>query len=252
MRIATKVLLAALACAVRPLAAQDGEPKLLQVAASPDGVVLALDSGTIVRTADSTFLASAFYRYPPATAERFGLDTEVERQEMDCARTKLRARHRWGLKDGLPVATREADTTAAQRTTWLAVSDGDLPIFGALCQYLLGSFAAALPLRAPGSYVERQPELVNRSDVTRRISALYPLELRRDRITGEAVLRLRVTTDGRVDTDSVRVVRTTATEFGHAAVQVAREMRFHPATIDGRPVATWVTLPIRFALAGRR
>jgi hypothetical protein len=34
-------------------------------------------------------------------------------------------------------------------------------------------------------------------------------------------------------------------------VKVAREMRFTPARLDGKPVAIWITVPIQFRIGGQ-
>jgi protein TonB len=73
----------------------------------------------------------------------------------------------------------------------------------------------------------------------------YPEIARQARIEGAVMLQVRVGTDGRVH--DVRVLRS-AGVFDEAAIEAARRWRFEPAKVNGKPVAVWVALPVRFTL----
>ena len=233
------LVFAALAYAA-PLAAQDVPrgPTLLRVAASSDGVVLSLDSATIARTGDSTFTVDAVYHRGSAS------DREVETQELDCAHARYRGRHTTSYRADLPLP---ADPAPPARG-WLPVGDDELPIFQAICGYLLGSFAASLPVTSEGVNAEEQPELTNRNEVAQLLSRAYPRTLRDRGIGGSAQVRVLITPEGRVDQEQTRVLWATRREFADAALFVVLRMRFKPARAGGRAVPTWVTLPVTFAL----
>ncbi|HEV7587830.1 MAG TPA: energy transducer TonB [Longimicrobium sp.] len=243
MNVRASLLLAALACA-GPVAAQNPpEPRhLLQVVSSPAGIVLSVDSFSIGRTGDSTFVVDAVYQFPRDTARRVP-DRREEMQEMDCARSRLRGRRTaYFIGDGAePVAL---DPTPPSET-WQRVPDEELLLFEAICSFLLGGFAAGLPL-----LVEEQPELLNREAVQRALSRAYPPLLRDDGRSGTVVIRFRVLTDGTVDPATVEVVSTTHAGFSAAAFRVALTMRFRPARFNGTPIPVWISVPVTFFTMG--
>ena len=77
----------------------------------------------------------------------------------------------------------------------------------------------------------------------------YPAEALEEGAGGEILLRIRISTAGRVD--SVAVV----TSSGHAildsaAVEGARLLRYRPARHGGAPTAIWARLPISYPVPG--
>jgi len=99
------------------------------------------------------------------------------------------------------------------------------------------------------SAVEVQPELANREEVQANLSRNYPPLLRDAGVTGTVTLRMRIRSDGSVDTGSITVEQATHDAFSQAAAAVVARMRFRPARLNGRPVPVWVTLPVTFQLA---
>ncbi|MEE8176104.1 MAG: energy transducer TonB [Gemmatimonadota bacterium] len=78
----------------------------------------------------------------------------------------------------------------------------------------------------------------------------YPTDAWRDRIGGETVLRLRISSDGIVD--SITVERSSGyRSLDSAAVAGATELRYKPARQGERPVPVWATLPIRYPMPER-
>ena len=98
--------------------------------------------------------------------------------------------------------------------------------------------------------VDVQPELSNRGEVNRALSASYPTLMRDAGVTGTATVRFTVTELGEVDDASLQVVSATHDAFAPPALAVVRSMRFWPARKDGRPVAVRVTLPVTFVPQG--
>jgi TonB family protein len=101
------------------------------------------------------------------------------------------------------------------------------------CERLFGS--------APeGTIVPREamPRLRNPGDVQRRLTWLY-----REETARQAVVQLLVQPDGSVSHGCVRQTSGNA-EFDRAALEAAREARFEPAQLEGKPVDAWVMLPV--------
>jgi TonB family protein len=236
---------AALVCAA-PLSAQDVPrgPRLLRVAASSGGVVLSINSSTVARTGDSTFVADAVYQFPADTAEHVAADRQVDSQEIDCARMRLRGRHTAHYLGDSPVPVPTADSTRYSKR-WQAVGDDELPIAQVLCQFLLGSFGS-IPVTRELLSVEQTPELANRGDVAHSLAQQYPRAARNAGEGGYVMLRFQINDQGRVDMATARAVWATRADFADAALHVAEAMRFRPAKDRGDPVAVWVTIPITF------
>ena len=74
----------------------------------------------------------------------------------------------------------------------------------------------------------------------------YPANLRRNNISGQAVVRFIVTHDGRVI--DVTVIEATHPQFGDAAAAAVEKWKFAPAIKDGQPIACLLTVPIVFNL----
>lgn len=235
----------ALACAA-PLAAQETArgPHLMQVFASTSGVVLSIDSSTVARSGDSTFVADAVYQFPADTAQHVAADRQVESQAMDCAGMRVRGRRITHYLGDSPVPVPERDTTTFSMK-WEAVSDEERPIVEVLCQFLLTSFAS-LPVTREVWSVDDAPEMVNRQDVARALSRGYPRIARDAGKSGQVMLRFQINAEGRVDMATARTIWATHDEFANAARQVIETMRFRPAKLAGEPVAVWVNIPVTF------
>ncbi|MCZ6478238.1 MAG: energy transducer TonB [Gemmatimonadetes bacterium] len=83
-----------------------------------------------------------------------------------------------------------------------------------------------------------------------RLPFEYPTDAWRDRIGGETVLRLRISSDGIVD--SITVERSSGhRSLDSAAVAGATELRYKPARQGEHPVPVWATLPIRYPMPER-
>ncbi len=83
-----------------------------------------------------------------------------------------------------------------------------------------------------------------------RLPFEYPSHAWRDRIGGETVLRIRISSAGIVD--SIAVERSSGhRSLDSAAVAGAKELRYKPARQGERPVPVWATLPIRYPMPER-
>lgn len=105
------------------------------------------------------------------------------------------------------------------------------------------------PAPARAGAEERQPVLVNRAAVQAELKRAYRSGLRGN--SGAVTVRFRILADGSVDAETVEAIGSTVPEAAEpeavaVAELIAEHMRFNPATIDGRPVAVWVTIPVTF------
>jgi len=229
--------------AASPLAAQG---RLLQVASSSGGVVLSLDSAAIARTGDSTFVVDAVYQFPADSAQNVAADRQVETQEMDCGRSRVRGRvTAFYAGETVPVPVSQGE---AQPAEWQPVGDDELPIFQAICGFLLGSFATSLPVTLENASADRQALLVNGDLVAHTLERTYPRELALQGIGGTVLVRLQITAEGEVVPGTPRVLWATRAEFAAPALAMAARMRFRPARKDGHDAAVWATMPLSFGM----
>ncbi len=77
---------------------------------------------------------------------------------------------------------------------------------------------------------------------------LFPSELRKQGITGEATVEFIVDAEGVVQ--NVGILKATHPAFGDAAAEAVSNWRFEPGRKDKRAVATQLQVPIKFTIAG--
>ena len=76
----------------------------------------------------------------------------------------------------------------------------------------------------------------------------YPVSAKKAGITGTVIITLMLNETGHAS--AVSITKSSGnSELDEAALRAARAWRFRPATHDERPVATKVTVPVRFALS---
>lgn len=114
-------------------------------------------------------------------------------------------------------------------------------------------FAAALLLAAVPARAQRQPdepetqpELLNARNVPNLVSRAFPASMRGRRAPATVEVKMKILADGSVDSASVSIESSPEPEFNEPAARVAKQLRFRPAKVGGRPVAVWVTFPITF------
>lgn len=81
--------------------------------------------------------------------------------------------------------------------------------------------------------------------VLERAAPLYPEAARLAGVEGTVLVQARVGEDGRVV--DARVLKSVPM-LDDAALAAVRQWRFRPAMGEGRPVAVWVAVPVRFSL----
>ena len=88
-------------------------------------------------------------------------------------------------------------------------------------------------------YVEQLPKPIE------KVPPAYPEWARQKGISGTVVVQALVGKDGRIK--ETRVV-TSIPELDDYAVGSVKQWRFKPAMSDGKPVAVWVAIPVKFTL----
>lgn len=122
---------------------------------------------------------------------------------------------------------------------WWYGGAATLAVLAVVAGYASGAWRAlAGVLSAP-----RLPSLA-----TKELPFEYPLELWRQGIEGETLLRVHITESGAVD--SVRIEESSGhAALDSAAVAAAQKLQYHPAREGDRPIAVWALLPVRFKRA---
>lgn len=91
------------------------------------------------------------------------------------------------------------------------------------------------------SQVDTMPQIISRTE------PVYPYRARQQKISGIVVLKFLVTKEGMVQQASV-VQSNPPGVFDEAALQAVTSWRFKPGMLDREPVATWISMPIRFEI----
>ncbi len=84
-------------------------------------------------------------------------------------------------------------------------------------------------------------------EVVKKITPTYPRIYLLAGIEGEVFVHATIDENGKVE--KVEVVKATDKEFGPAAVDAIKQWKFKPATLDGKPIKTEVTIPVKFRLS---
>jgi TonB family protein len=82
-----------------------------------------------------------------------------------------------------------------------------------------------------------------------RARPVYPFELKKKRIEGEAIIKFIVDTDGA--TRNIEISQASHPAFGKAAADAVSQWRFTPGIKNGQPVNTRLQIPISFNLNQR-
>ncbi len=84
--------------------------------------------------------------------------------------------------------------------------------------------------------------------LTGKVNPTYPIQAKRRGIEGKVILRFLVDKKGQVSQVSVEHAQPEGM-FEKSAIKAVRQWQFEPARKDGRLVAVWVEVPIRFELS---
>ena len=81
-------------------------------------------------------------------------------------------------------------------------------------------------------------------EIIKRVAPSYPDDAREQKVSGVVQVRALVGADGMVEQVRARSIPL----LNQAAMDAVRRWAFKPAICGGRPVAVWVTIPVRFTL----
>ena len=128
-----------------------------------------------------------------------------------------------------------------------------LAVFGALHVAAAANQASADPRLSDPAFAKARDDAAAAANCTNRVNpiatstpkARYPDALKPSRKSGMALTESIVLTNGRVA--FTRVMRADDPAFGKAAVEALNKYRYKPATCDGQPVPTFVTITHTFS-----
>ena len=91
---------------------------------------------------------------------------------------------------------------------------------------------------------DSRPELSNRNQVGGILSRFYPRMLQDAGIEGQVLVQFVITSEGKVDASTVKVINASNEQFGTATKQAVERFRFRPGKYQGRPVPVLIQIPI--------
>jgi TonB family protein len=251
---------AAIASAAAPALAQTPAPAILvdeqPVLLERDSVLARLQRAYPASLLESRAGGTTYVRFTVRTDGTTG-DAAVERPSphpaLDSAALVVvggmrfsPARHR-GRPVAAPVTLPIAFTAPAVVAPSRTAGSGDFQGMGAEMGDGTARKRTVRPVAAEKRSVrgmEEPPRLLNRGALIRAIDAEYPPSLGVRGVGGEAVVRMRVSTEGRPTV--VEILRSSGhPELDRLIARVAEQARFSPARLRDRPVASWVHLPIK-------
>ncbi|MEJ2637734.1 MAG: M56 family metallopeptidase [Calditrichia bacterium] len=89
-------------------------------------------------------------------------------------------------------------------------------------------------------------ELTEKPTVLKRVEPVYPENSRKAGEEGMAVIKILVNEQGNVE--KTEVVKALTPDLTNAAEEAAKQFKFTPAQLDGKPVKVWMTVPFLFKL----
>ena len=108
--------------------------------------------------------------------------------------------------------------------------------------------------QAAPQQAEKPPVDMKAVDVEPRLikagTPVYPKDAAKAGQEGTVWVKVWVTAKG--EPKDVEVLKSENPVFNQAALDAAKEYRFTPAEIKGKPVAVWVTIPFKFKLADKK
>ena len=87
-------------------------------------------------------------------------------------------------------------------------------------------------------------DLEKRPEAVAQVAPTYPAELRKAKIEGSVTLVMILGEDGRVE--DPRVENSSRPEFEKPALEAIRKWRFRPGEKDGKPVRSYLRIPMKF------
>lgn len=83
-----------------------------------------------------------------------------------------------------------------------------------------------------------------------RSRIVYPDTCRKNDIEGKVLVAVLIGVDGKQE--KLQVLESVDINLDHAAMRAIQESEFAPALQNGKPVKTWVRIPVQFSLGPRK
>lgn len=91
---------------------------------------------------------------------------------------------------------------------------------------------------------DSRPELSNRNQVGSILARFYPRMLQDAGIEGQVMVQFVITSAGKVDPATVKVVQASNEQFAEATQKAVERFRFRPGKYQGHPVPVLIQIPI--------
>ena len=198
-------------------------------------------------TAAAAVVASSQLEKRPALLELHPTIDPRDPEESDFAATTVVVETLVG-KDGIPAFAR-----ATCEDCRLSLSAVQTVLRSKFQPALKGGEPVATQVRIPIVFREREERTFDFSaldvkpEVLSRVAPIYPFNLKRNGITGTAVVQFLIESDGRVS--NIVVVAATDSGFADSAVAAIRKWRFKPGILDGKAVACRMQQSFPFMLS---
>lgn len=222
------------------------------------GVVLSVPPGAPRAAAPPEEPEVVFFSFPPppaaasgATASHAVAPERVQRQ----ARTRVPRTLPTPLPARAPVPEQPVEVPARDTPTpseeVLASVTTATPGVGGVIAGIVGGVLDGREgglVGATGGEAHELKQVARAPEVLEQMKPRYPRRARADGIEGLVVVRVIIGTDGRVEPEHTRVIRSVP-PLDAAAISAVSQWRFSPALgRQGRPVRVIVEIPVQFSL----
>jgi TonB family protein len=120
----------------------------------------------------------------------------------------------------------------------------NIPVLALVCVTLFASVAEAQSTAGEQAYLEFQVDRTAR--IRESSSPAYPQRLLVMRVAGEVTVQFVVNEKGEADPNSIKVVKSTDTEFVAPVRRAVTSATYYPAEIEGRKVKQVVQMSFKF------
>ncbi len=129
---------------------------------------------------------------------------------------------------------------------------GELPGKNSSGEFSLGVAVAAIPGMEAFQQEKAPPDSVFvdvQPTVTKKVNPVYPKIALAAGIEGVVYVRVWIDDKGKVH--DVKIIKSDQEVLNQSAIDAARQFEFAPATVGGKPVSVWVSVPFRFKIADK-
>jgi periplasmic protein TonB len=93
-----------------------------------------------------------------------------------------------------------------------------------------------------------RPELSNSGQISSILGRYYPRILQQAGIEGEVTVQFVITSDGKVDPATVKIIQSSHQQFAEATLQAVERFNFRPGRFQGKPIAVLVQMPVAWQI----